>query len=535
MKKKRITQISFIVVCMMLLSLLGGGTSVAEEPEPEQGPIATVTIAAGVISWEPQVENDGLVLTISGPGDFYLRQEYESGARPTFTPEDSAGNLLPDGVYKYELQLVPVVREALLGYDESQRGIVPMKGPGKAPVQSGSFSILNGGFVTRDVAEIAEDGKFAKLLSPDILHYDDVIITGSLCTGFDCQDGENFGFDTIRLKENNLRIKFEDTSTTAGFATNDWQITANDSASGGANKFSIDDISSGKTPFTIEAGAPSNSLYVEDYGRIGIKTSTPVVELHIKDSDTPTVRLEQDSSGGWTPQTWDVAGNESNFFIRDTTNGSKLPFRIQPNTPTNTLCLKSDGKVGIGTWSPEYPLELETTGQNAQFKLERTDGASGWIAAGANSVNIGSVSNHNLGFLVNNTWRMRLNTDGTLNMADGGSYNGTWNPASSREYKENIRNLAADEAMDALEGLSPVRFNYKNQEEEDRLGFIAEEVPDLVAMNGRKTLSTMDIVAVLTKVVQEQQKIIEELEAQNATLEARLTALEKAVGASHSP
>ena len=44
------------------------------------------------------------------------------------------------------------------------------------------------------------------------------------------------------------------------------------------------------------------------------------------------------------------------------------------------------------------------------------------------------------------------------------------------------------------------------------LGFIAEDVPGLVASTDRISLSTMDIVAVLTRVVQEQQQKIAELE-----------------------
>ncbi|NIM12421.1 MAG: hypothetical protein GTO45_09930, partial [Candidatus Aminicenantes bacterium] len=59
---------------------------------------------------------------------------------------------------------------------------------------------------------------------------DDLIVDGSICVGFDCVNGESFGFDTIRLKENNLRIRFVDTSSTASFPSNDWQITANDSS-----------------------------------------------------------------------------------------------------------------------------------------------------------------------------------------------------------------------------------------------------------------------------------------------------------------
>ena len=52
----------------------------------------------------------------------------------------------------------------------------------------------------------------------DILHYDDVIVDGSLCVGFDCVNGESFGFDTIRVKENNTRIRFYDTSTSASLS-----------------------------------------------------------------------------------------------------------------------------------------------------------------------------------------------------------------------------------------------------------------------------------------------------------------------------
>src|SRR5438270_12201318 len=90
---------------------------------------------------------------------------------------------------------------------------------------------------------------------------DDAIIQGSLCVGLDCVNNESFGFDTIRLKENNTRIKFDDTSTSAGFPNNDWQLTANDSASGGANQFSIEDITGSKVPFTFTAGAPTNSFF----------------------------------------------------------------------------------------------------------------------------------------------------------------------------------------------------------------------------------------------------------------------------------
>ncbi|UCC40189.1 MAG: tail fiber domain-containing protein, partial [Candidatus Aminicenantes bacterium] len=104
----------------------------------------------------------------------------------------------------------------------------------------------------------------------------------------------------------------------------------------------------------------------------------------------------------------------------------------------------------------------------------------------------------------------------------GGAYcdGGAWIAGSSREYKENITSLRTEEAFEALEGLNPVRFNYKKNVEEDYVGFIAEDVPELVATKNRKGINTMDVVAVLTKVVQDQQRTI-------AELKERITELEK--------
>jgi hypothetical protein len=42
------------------------------------------------------------------------------------------------------------------------------------------------------------------------------------------------------------------------------------------------------------------------------------------------------------------------------------------------------------------------------------------------------------------------------------------------------------------------------------VGFIAEDVPELVSTKDRKHMTPMDVVAVLTKVVQDQQKSLRE-------------------------
>jgi hypothetical protein len=77
------------------------------------------------------------------------------------------------------------------------------------------------------------------------------------------------------------------------------------------------------------------------------------------------------------------------------------------------------------------------------------------------------------------------------------------------------------EAMRAFESLDPVRFRYRN-EAGTHVGFIAEDVPSLVATEDRKGLAAMDVVAVLTKVLQEKSR-------EMARMEERLRALEAAL------
>ena len=131
------------------------------------------------------------------------------------------------------------------------------------------------------------------------------------------------------------------------------------------------------------------------------------------------------------------------------------------------------------------------------------------------------------------TTRMRIDYNGyvgfgvvpthPLHLAGGAYSDGAaWFNGSSREYKENIRDLTTEEALGAFSELNPVAFTYKTGGGEQHIGFIAEDVPDLVATKDRKGLSPMDIVAVLTKVVKEQQGMINELSIELKDLKREL-------------
>ncbi|HEX2224758.1 MAG TPA: tail fiber domain-containing protein [Thermoanaerobaculia bacterium] len=546
-----------IGTALAVLAALCAGSSLASAQEP----LARIRVSPTVVEWEPLVTGyDRLVLTVTGSCGV-LHREFTEGSFPSVKLADLGDGR--DGSYSWELRLVPkltseVLRALQTGRKNNDACVVDrLQEEGKLPgltAQSGSVAIFRGAFVPQDqdgeksAAEsdadepeeadaaaarpgvsTARKGGMTFATGADQVIPDDLIVQGSQCVGFDCVNNESFGFDTIRLKENNLRIKFEDTSV-GTFPTNDWQLTANDSASGGASKFSIDDVTGGKTPFTITAGAATNSIFVSSSGRVGFRTATPVLDLHVNDSDTPAIRLEQNGSGGFTAQTWDIGANEANFFVRDVTGGSRLPFRIRPGAPTSSIDIAADGDVGIGTASPQAKLHVfsgevrfppgvnAAAGNNTHFNfaLDGKNYIRGTTIIADNGGNVGMGG--------------QTNPAHPLHMGSGAhvTAGGTWTNASSRDYKEDIQTLSASDAMATLEGLTPVTYKYKNTENEHRVGFIAEDVPELVAEEDRRSLAPMDVVAVLTKVVQEQQKLVRDQQKTIDELAAKVAELEKA-------
>lgn len=373
--KNRVKQycLALAVLCAFPVAVVA--TPAAQKPVA----VAKAEFNPKTIAWTPQVAYRSATLRIAGPGGFFFDRNFGAG-KPVFDLSEMP--YLADGKYVYEIVLGQTPDEALarsvsraeFAEDGSVADpAIAAKIASLRETVSGTFTIAEGKIVSPYLIEPAslKGASSAK----DIVNADDVIVQGSLCVGFDCINNESFGFDTIRLKENNTRIGFSDTSV-APFPANAWQLTANDSASGGANKFSIEDITNARVPFTTTAGAPNNSLFIASSGRVGFRTATPVLDLHAVTGNTPAIRLEQDGSSGFTAQTWDVAANETNFFIRDVTGGSRLPFRIRPGAPTSSIDIASSGNVGIGTSSPAKKLSVSNNG-NAGFEVDPVAYAGG--------------------------------------------------------------------------------------------------------------------------------------------------------------
>jgi hypothetical protein len=384
---------------------------------------------------------------------------------------------------------------------------------------------------------------------------DDLIVQGSTCVGLDCVNNENFGFDTIKLKENNLRIFFQDTSLASGFPTNDWRLIANDSVAGGANFFAIEDATLNRNVFTVSAGAEANAIFVDSSSRVGFRTATPALDLHVNAINTPGLRLQQNIGGGFTPQTWDVAGNDANFFVRDLTNGSHLPFRIRPGAPTSSLDIAASGNVGIGTTSPNSRLTVTgvddnnngqfmviSSGNDARIELRNADGGS---PTGRASILMSKTTTYEgLRFMINNVDRVivdeggnlgigttapgaQLHTTGSVRLAGVpncgsgivSSANGTLSClASSARFKNLAGALPADIALANVMRLKPQTGSYKETPDVPEHWLIAEDVAAvdtaLVGLHEGQphVVKTQNVVADLIAVVQQQQRRIDELE-----------------------
>lgn len=520
---------------LTLLCLLATATPIFAVSGP-RGPMRTVATAgaAGKAS-EPATVAVEWVLTVSAVDGVRLTKVFRAGDRFFLPLLDDAGGPLADGEYVYELRA------------------------GSRVGSAGRFRVADG----RLAAHTTVRG-----LALDFVIPDDLIVQGSACIGLDCVDGESFGFDTIRLKENNLRIHFMDTSA-GSFPSNDWGIDVNSSASGGMSFFSIADRTNAKVPFLVEANAATDSIHVDGTGRVGFRTASPVLDLHVNTSNTPAMRLQQNNTAGWLAQTWDIAGNEANFFVRDVTSGSRLPFRIRPGAPTSSLDISAAGNVGIGTASPsaklhvsqgnariEGALNVATPSTPAppaagevnlyyvpgdRFRFQFSDGLTpirivpGTFAAGTGLELAGILQLRDGGgaatpdpgesyiwFDSDGSLKFRFPTNVTAQLTSAG----VWTNASSRAFKNNIRALDTTDAASALRALTPVRY-FATGSPDEQVGFIAEDVPDLVATAGREGVAAMDIVAVLTKVVQDQQTKIDGLAAELAALKAALEQVRK--------
>jgi len=165
-------------------------------------------------------------------------------------------------------------------------------------------------------------------------------------------------------------------------------------------------------------------------GNVGIGTSSPAVDLHIKQAGTPTLRIE-DSSDGSYGQIF-VGGNVMSIDADqgNASAASLMRFRIDG---TEAMRIDSSGNVGIGTTSPSSTLEISAT-TTPILNFERQDSlyGNGIIRSVGNTgtvnaeIGLGGGSNSFITFDTNAAEAMRITSAGSVGI-------GTSSPTSGRK------------------------------------------------------------------------------------------------------
>jgi hypothetical protein len=315
---------------------------------------------------------------------------------------------------------------------------------------------------------------------------DDQIVQGNLCVGVACADGELFSLvGEILIKGGNPIIRFSDNSGVVRL----WHLI------GDSVGFDVVDVTASTVPFSIAPGTSDDALKLRPAG-VGIGTNNPAQKLHVRqDQNANTFSLVQNATNGLNAAA--VIRTQADTAIQN----------FQSHASSRTLVRWG---VPLGGWNE-------------------------FLSVVGNGLAMGTLGNAR--FVLGTSATARMTFDGDSNVIDfagGGQYDGnSFNDASSRALKQDIRPLGPDAARDALAGLEPVTFAYRDAPADPRVGFVAEDVPELVATSGRTTLSALEIVAVLTSVVQEQQRAIQEqrklaetvAREQQRTLEAQQRAI----------
>ena len=269
-------------------------------------------------------------------------------------------------------------------------------------------------------------------------------------------------------------------------------------------------------------------------GTLGVGTETPQTELHIIDgSDTDSdVKLRMQSDGANNDAIIEFYENTAAAMSMQYDGGDNSLYLIDLTqaTPSKRVTFERDGKVGIGTTSPDELLHI--------------DGGKLKIGSGETLEDGGAYE-----IAVNSTFRPTEDDTrdlGTSSYRWDNVYatNGTIQTSDIRD-KENIKPVKY--GLNEVLQLKPVSFTWKNKAYQgEKLGLIAQDllkvIPEVVktedwkqneetGQNEKVELERLGVyysylIPVLVKAVQEQQQIINDQNQKIEDLTKRLDNLE---------
>jgi hypothetical protein len=276
-----------------------------------------------------------------------------------------------------------------------------------------------------------------------------------------------------------------------------------------------------------------NAVVVE--GNVGIGTSNPVRKLHVEGSEVhsggPVSGFSIGDRTMGNERRWVLYSEESHLRVWAQTDGTDKLVLHANGDMFVTRDLHVEGKIrlkdhlNVGKEGKIFGrLGGNQSGKHSLIRMAATaitlnppnssitdPPKFALMHDAVNSQKDALVINHGSSF------KDGVRIDGNVQVT------GALTQASSAALKENVAALSGPEALAALQGLQAVKYTYKADETKaQRLGFIAEDVPELVATAQRDRLSPMDLIAVLTKAVQELQQTITAMAAEMGGLKEQL-------------
>jgi len=194
--------------------------------------------------------------------------------------------------------------------------------------------------------------------------------------------------------------------------------------------------------FSTDAGSTTEMIILNG-GNVGIGTTSPSYKLHTKGTVNGNVNIavENDSTGADAYSSYRFKNDSIDtavMFLNGSNNtsyagasslniyqGTDLPLGFVTSNLLRMI-VTGDGKVGIGTTSPGYPLDIVGfANSNSGFRV--TDGTiDNRISWSSGNVGFfGTISNHPIAFNTNSIERMRIDNGGNVLIGTTGIPNGT--------------------------------------------------------------------------------------------------------------
>ena len=208
----------------------------------------------------------------------------------------------------------------------------------------------------------------------------------------------------------------------------------------------------------------------------------------------------------------DNSSGSNRILIRDS---NSIEFEVNGS---QRMIINSSGYVGIGTSSPGYLFHVNDSASGGTSFQFQGNGPNLYTAmTNTSATSYIGVNGTQWEFYCGGTLKFQINT------TNGGQ------TVSDQKFKKDIEDISY--GLDTVKALQPRKFKWK-ENDESTIGFIAQEIKPVISeiiteplespegLENGMTLNYSALTAVLTKAIQEQQTIIDDLKTRIEVLEA---------------